>query len=128
MREDFPGGWAGDKVNLFTAAGRSAAQQDAFAYVSKLANYRRTHPALHSGKLMHFIPDAGVYTYFRYSDAGTVMVMMNSNKDEKTVDCGRFAERLKGFSSGVEVTSGAVVSDLKSVKIPGRTAWVVELK
>lgn len=128
VREDFPGGWAGDKVNLFTAAGRSAAQQDAFTYVSKLANYRRTHPALSSGKLMHFIPDAGVYTYFRYSDAGTVMVMMNPNKDEKTVDCARFAERLKGFSSGVEVVSGAAVADLKSVKIPGRSAWVIELK
>jgi len=56
------------------------------------------------------------------------MVLMNSNKDEKTVDTGRFAERLDGFSSGVEVTSGAAVADLKSLKIPGRTAWVVELR
>jgi hypothetical protein len=77
---------------------------------------------------MQFIPDAGVYTYFRYSDQGTVMVMMNSNKDEKPVDMARFAERLAGFSSGVEVTSGAAISDLKTLKIPGRTAWVVELK
>ena len=128
VRQDFPGGWAGDKVNLFAANGRDAAQQEAFAYVSKLANYRKSHPVLSSGKLMQFIPDAGVYTYFRYSAAGTVMVMMNSNKDEKTVDMARFAERLNGFSSGVEVTSGAVLADLKSVKIPGRTAWVVELR
>ena len=83
---------------------------------------------VHSGRLMHFIPVDGVYTYFRYSDAGTVMVMMNSGKDEKAVDMSRFAERLAGFSSGVEVVSGASIPDLKSVKIPGRTAWVVELK
>jgi glycosidase len=127
VREDFPGGWPGDKENLFTT--RTGAKAEAFDYVSKLANYRKTHSALHSGKLMHFIPNEGVYTYFRYNDAGeTVMVMMNSNKDEKTVDMARFAERLRGFSSGVEVTSGAAVSDLKSVKIPARTAWVVELK
>ncbi len=128
VREDFPGGWPGDKKNLFVAAGRNAQEQEAFRYVSTLANYRRTHPALHSGKLMQFIPDAGVYTYFRYSDAGTVMVMMNSGKDEKTVDLARFDERLAGFSSGVEVTSGAVLADLKTAKIPGRTAWVVELR
>ncbi len=125
VRADFPGGWPGDKKNLFTT--RSGAEAEAFDYVSKLANYRRTHPALHSGKLMHFIPEAGVYTYFRYSDAGTVMVMMNSNKEEKTVDTSRFAERLNGFSSGVEVVSGASLN-LKSVKIPGRTACVVELR
>ncbi|WP_226179093.1 glycoside hydrolase family 13 protein [Hymenobacter lucidus] len=128
VREDFPGGWAGDKKNYFTAAGRTGQAGEAFTYVSKLANYRKTHPALHSGKLTQFIPQDGVYTYFRYSDAGTVMVMMNSGKDEKPVDMNRFAERLNGFSSGVEVTSGTVVSDLKSVKLPGRTAWVVELR
>ena len=125
VREDFPGGWVGDKKNLFTT--RTGAEAEAFNYVSKLASYRKSHPALHSGKLMHFIPEVGVYTYFRYSGAGTVMVMMNSGKDEKTVDMARFAERTLGFSSGVEVVSGASV-DLKSVRIPGRTAWVVELK
>ncbi|WP_426058568.1 glycoside hydrolase family 13 protein [Hymenobacter sp. B1770] len=129
VREDFPGGWPGDKKNLFTAAGRNAQEQEAFRYVSTLANYRKTHPVLHSGKLMQFIPDAGVYSYFRYNDQGeAVMVMMNSNKDEKSVDTARFAERLAGFSSGTEVTSGAALADLKTLKIPGRTAWVVELK
>ena len=125
VRLDFPGGWAGDKENYFVK--REGTRAEAFDYVSKLANYRKTHPVLSSGKLMHFIPDAGVYTYFRYSDAGTVMVVMNSNKDEKTVDTGRFAERTKGFSGGVEVMSGAAV-DLKNLKVPGRTAWVVELR
>ena len=128
VREDFPGGWPGDKTNLFTAAGRNPAQQDAFAYVSRLANYRKTNPVLHTGKLMHFIPDAGVYTYFRYSDAGTVMVVMNSNKDEKTIDTARFAERMQGFTSGLEVASGAAISDLKTLRVPARTAWVVELR
>ena len=125
VRADFPGGFLGDKENLFTT--RTGAAAEAFAYVSKLANYRRTHPALYAGKLMHFIPEGGVYTYFRYSDAGTVMVVMNSNKDEKMVDAARFAERMQGFSGGTEVVSGAAV-DLQSLKVPGRTAWVVELR
>ena len=129
VREDFPGGWPGDKKNLFVAAGRNAQEQEAFRYVSTLATYRRAHPVLHSGKLMQFIPDAGVYTYFRYNDQGeAVMVMMNSNKEEKTVETARFAERMQGVTSGVEVTSGTAIADLKTLKIPGRTAWVVELK
>jgi glycosidase len=129
VRADFPGGFPGDKENKFTAAGRSAAEQDMFMLVSKLANYRKDHPALHSGKLMHFIPEDGVYTYFRYNDQGeTVMVMMNANKQDKTVDGGRFAERLTGFTSATNVVSGAAVSDLKALRVPGLTALVLELK
>nr|GFD27130.1 hypothetical protein [Tanacetum cinerariifolium] len=72
---------------------------EAFNYVSKLANYRKSHPVLSSGKLMQFIPQDGVYTYFRYNDNGEcVMVIANNTKDEKKVDGTRYAERTGGFS------------------------------
>ncbi|RZK96547.1 MAG: alpha-amylase, partial [Hymenobacter sp.] len=127
VREDFPGGFAGDKTNYFV--NRPGQAGEAFDYVSKLANYRKAHPVLSSGKLMQFIPQDGVYTYFRYNDAGEcVMVIANNTKDEKTVDGTRFAERTGGFSSGTEVVSGASISDLKTLKVPAHTAWVVELR
>ena len=96
--------------------------------MSKLANYRKAHPVQSSGKLMQFIPQDGVYTYFRYTDTDCVMVIANNTKAEKKVDSTRFAERTDGFSSGVEVVSGAVVSDLKTLRVPPHTAWVVELR
>ena len=126
VREDFPGGFVGDKVNYFTA--RPGPAGEAFEYVSKLANYRKSHPVLSSGKLMQFIPQDGVYTYFRYSANECVMVIANNTKDEKKVDGTRFAERTEGFSSGVEVVSGAAVADLKTLRVPAHTAWVVELR
>jgi len=127
VREDFPGGWAGDKTNYFAA--RPGPAGAAFDYVSKLANYRRTHPVLSSGKLMQFIPQDGVYTYFRYNEGGEcVMVIANNTENAKQVDGTRFAERTAGFSSGVEVVSGAVITDLKKLQVPAHTAWVVELR
>ena len=127
VREDFPGGWAGDKTDYFSA--RSGPAGEAFDYVSKLANYRKSHPVLSSGKLMQFIPQDGVYTYFRYNDAGEcVMIIANNTKDEKKVDGTRFAERTDGFASGVEVVSGATISDLKMLAVPAHTAWVVALR
>ena len=129
VREDFPGGWAGDKVNKFTAAGRTAQENEAFDYVSKLGTYRKAHPVLQTGKLMQFIPQDGVYTYFRYDEAGnTVMVMMNTATSAKTVDGTRFAERTSGFSSGVDVVTGSAVANLQTFNIPAQTAWVLELK
>ena len=127
VREDFPGGFAGDKTNYFT--NRPGQAGEAFEYVSKLANYRKTHPVLSSGKLMQFIPQDGVYTYFRYNDDGEcVMIIANNTKEEKQVDGRRFAERTSGFSSGVEVVSGAVLSDLNTLRVPAHTAWVVALR
>ncbi|HEX8657726.1 MAG TPA: alpha-amylase family glycosyl hydrolase [Hymenobacter sp.] len=127
VREDFPGGWAGDKTNYFVA--RPGPAGAAFDYVSKLANYRKTHPVLSSGKLMQFIPQDGVYTYFRYNEGGEcVMIIANNTKETKQVDGTRFAERTTGFSSGVEVVSGAAIADLKTLRVPAHTAWVVELR
>ncbi len=127
VREDFPGGWAGDQTNYFAA--RPGPAGEAFDYVSKLANYRKAHPVLSSGKLMQFIPQDGVYTYFRYNDGGEcVMVIANNTKDAKKVDGTRFAERTAGFASGQDVVTGAVISDLKTLNLPARTALVVELK
>ena len=126
VREDFPGGFVGDKTNYFVSRPGQAGQ--AFDYVSKLANYRKAHPVLSSGKLMQFIPQDGVYTYFRYMDTECVMVIANNTKDEKTVDGARFAERTAGFTSGVEVVSGAAISDLKTLRVPPHTTWVVELR
>ena len=126
VREDFPGGFAGDKVNYFIS--RPGPAGEAFDYVSKLANYRKAHPVLSSGKLMQFIPQDGVYTYFRYTDTDCVMVIANNTKDEKKVDGTRFAERTNGFTSGVEVVSGSAISDLKTLRVPPHTAWVVELR
>jgi len=127
VREDFPGGFAGDKTNYFVS--RPGQAGEAFDYVSKLANYRKSHPVLSSGKLMQFLPQDGVYTYFRYNENGEcVMIIANNTKDVKKVDGTRYAERTGGFSSGVEVVSGAAVADLKTLTIPAHTAWVVELK
>ncbi|MDB5130867.1 MAG: Cyclomaltodextrinase [Mucilaginibacter sp.] len=50
IRQDFPGGWDGDKTNKFTAAGRTEQENDAFNYVRKLANYRKNTMALQTGK------------------------------------------------------------------------------
>jgi hypothetical protein len=56
------------------------------------------------------------------------MIIANNTKDVKQVDGTRYAERTAGFSSGVEVGSGATVADLKTLTVPAHTAWVVELR
>ena len=35
------------------------------------------------GRFMQFVPDNGVYVYFRYTDKQTVMIVLNTSKEER---------------------------------------------
>lgn len=128
VRKDFEGGWADDKVNKFLASGRTEKENEAFDFVKKLANYRKTSEAITTGKLTQFLPQDGIYVYFRYTDSQTVMVIMSQSKDGKNLDTQRFAERMSGFTSAKNIMTDSSVGDLKSLKIPAMSITILELQ
>jgi glycosidase len=127
IRADFPGGWQGDKINAITGERLSKEQKDLQDYISKIQNWRKNKPVIHSGKLMHFVPEDGVYTYFRNNNDETVMVMLNNNETEKSVGTKRFAEILNGYKSGREIITSKEISVVSEIKIPAKTAMIIEL-
>jgi glycosidase len=127
-RRDFPGGWAGDKVNAFTGTGLTQQQADAQAYVRKLFNWRKTATVIHNGKLMHYGPEQHTYVYFRYGGGKKVMVALNKNKTDTALPTARFHEMLDGARSGVDVITGQRVSLDGQVKLPARSALILEIE
>ncbi|HEY0058289.1 MAG TPA: glycoside hydrolase family 13 protein, partial [Flavisolibacter sp.] len=127
VRSDFPGGWAGDKVNKFEAAGRTPREDSIFNYTKTLAQFRKTSSALKYGKLMQFVPEDGVYTYFRYDGKQTVMVVMNTGKEEKEIDPLRFAERLKGARRLRNIMGGTAPALSGNWKVPAQAIWIMEV-
>lgn len=126
VREDFPGGWKGDKDNKFTAEGRSKKENEAFNYVRDLANYRKNTPALQHGKLTQFIPRQGIYVYFRYDDKKTVMVVYNGSDKEQTFDTDYYAERIKGAKKAKDVITGETIN-IDKLTLASRASLVLEL-
>ncbi len=126
-RQDFPGGWAGDKVNAFTGQGLSARQREAQDYVKKLANWRKTQAVIHKGKLMHYGAEHDTYVYFRYDDKKKIMVAFNKNKTEMVLDTSRFVEMLKDVKRGKDVMSGQAYALEKTLTLPPRSALILEL-
>ena len=126
VRSDFPGGWPGDKSNKFTAEGRTDKENDAFNYVRKLANYRKNTTALQTGKMMQYIPQEGIYVYFRYDDKKTVMVVYNSTDKQQTTTAARYFERIKSAKKARNVVTDDIV-DLSELAIPGKSTLVLEL-
>jgi len=92
IRTDFPGGWKGDTINAFTGEGLSDDQKSMQEFMKKVLNYRKTSKAIHEGKTIHFAPVNGVYTLFRVMDDEVVVVVLNKNEEQITVDLNRFAE------------------------------------
>lgn len=69
-----------------------------------------------------------MYTYFRYNCKGSVMVILNKNTEEKTLNTTRFAESMNGVTSGTDIVSGMKINDLSGIKVPARSAMIIELK
>ncbi len=128
IRSDFPGGWPTDPINGFTGEGLSEAQKDVFEFFTKLLRWRKNNPVVHFGELTHFIPQDDVYVYFRHSDAGKVMVILNKNEEPNQLSLERFQEMLVGINSGKEILTGQTIELGNSVVIPGRTPMVLELE
>jgi glycosidase len=98
VRLDFPGGWREDKLNKFSFNGRTEKDNQIFSLIKTLATYRKTSSALTTGKFMQYLPEDGVYTYFRYDNNQTIMTVMNTSKLEKNISFNKFEERTNGFS------------------------------
>lgn len=128
VRKDFPGGFQGDRENKFLKNGRTDAENEAFDFVKKLANYRKATPALHSGKLMQFVPQDGVYVYFRYDGNKTIMIVMNSNEQPFSLETGRFQERLGTFARAKDVLTGTSRNLNEPLNLAARTAYVMEME
>jgi glycosidase len=129
VRLDFKGGWNEDASNnKFTSTGRSVAENSIFNWTKSLANFRKNSPAITNGKLMQFAPENGVYVYFRYDGKQTVMCILNGNDKPANLSAGRFQERLKGFTNGIEVATGKQVSLTGTIEIPAHYVYVLELK
>lgn len=128
IRSDFPGGWSGDAVNGFTGTGLSADQQRMQRFLKKLLNWRKNKTVIHQGKMLHFVPEDGVYTYFRYDKSDTVMVVMNKGDKKKSIDVTRFKEILGNRNAAINVLTAEQLSFAKPLSIDAKSALVLEVR
>jgi glycosidase len=128
VRKDFPGGWTGDSKNAFSGQNLTQQEKEFQEYTQKLAVFRKSSSAIGYGKMTQFVPENGVYVYFRHDDRQKVMVVMNTANEERTIELSRFSEMTKGFLIGKDILSTGSRELKDTWKIPAMTCWVLELK
>ena len=125
VRLDFPGGWEGDKKNAFKEQGLTNDESDFLHFVQNLGTFRSSSTALKTGEMMQYIPDNGLYVYFRYDQKQTVMCVMNTDSKSREVNLSNYSERTNGFNSGKEIITGNKVG--AQFSIPSMSMQVIEL-
>ena len=141
LRVDFPGGWPGDEMDLFSAEGRAKATKntdgltvpkgqaaDLFNYVSHLFQWRKTKEVIHNGKTMHFITRDNTYGYFRYNDTDVVFVYVNNSPESKNVPWTYYSEISEGLKGGVNVVTGERCDVSDATVVPSQSILIVEYK
>ncbi len=125
IRENFPGGsWPSSVVSRQS----SVVSDEGHAYLRTLLNWRKDSKVIHYGKLKQFVPQDGIYVYFRYLDDDAVMVLINKNKEDKLLDLGRFNEVLKDYEEGKDVITGEKYLLDASISVPSETGLILELE
>jgi hypothetical protein len=94
-------------------------------YVTTLANYRKSSSAITKGKLMQYVPDDGLYVYFRYDAKQAIMCVMNTSGKEKEIDFVKYTERTTGFIGAMNIVTGVSLGN--KFTIPAKRMWVLEL-
>ena len=140
-RIDFPGGWAGDATDLFSAEGRAAAggiyapAADLYNYTRTLFQWRKGCKAVQEGKTLHFLSRKNVgnrnitdntYSFFRYTDDEAVFVFINNALQERSLDWSHYTQFVSGPVTGRNVLTGEETLLQDGVVIPAKSALVVE--
>ncbi len=127
IRRDFPGGWETDENNAFSAEGRTDEQNEYFNFTKTLLNYRKNHEVLQFGKLLQYLPENNVYTYFRYNNKDRVMIVINNNPGSQKLDLSKYSEGIQGRKSGIDILTGKAIQLNNELEISGKTSMVIEL-
>jgi glycosidase len=127
IRSDFPGGWKEDSVNAFSGKGLTATQSGVQNYLKQLLNWRKSNPVIANGKTLQFAPFNGLYVYFRYNKEKTIMVVMNKNDKDVSVDTKRFAEIIQGKTTAENIMTGEKQTLKDGITVKGKTALVLQV-
>lgn len=128
IRSEFPGGWEHHQKNAFTGEGLSALEKEAQNFVRQLLQWRKNSSVVHNGNLIHYAPEDGFYVYFRYNEQGKVMVVLNKNKEKKSLGLDRFSNMIKNATVAHDVCNNKDINLDTTLEVPPRDILILELK
>jgi len=127
LRKDFLGGWEGDSINAFANENMSNQQTEAMSYLRSLIKLRNENAELQSGKLIQYIPNNGIYVYFRSSKNKAFMIVLNNTDKDRTLKLDYYKESLESFTTIKEFGKDELMKTPPQVQLKAKSATIYEL-
>ena len=127
VRRDFPGGFAGDKHNAFTAEGRTKEENAMFNWLSRLLHWRQGNEVVSKGKQIQFIPYKGVYVVARQYQGKTVLTILNGKRAAVEMDLSRYAEVIGNQTEARDVVTGKTIKLGDVLRLKPRETMIIEM-
>jgi hypothetical protein len=77
---------------------------------------------------MQFAPIRFVYTYFRYDDSNTIMVVFNRGEEAVTLETARFAERLGDSTHATDVITGKRIGIESAIELEPMSVIILDIE
>ena len=78
-------------------------------FMRSILQWRKSSKAIAYGSMKHFVPQNGVYVYFRSYEDEKIMVLSNNYSKSSVVELNRYEEELAKYKYGIDVITGKMV-------------------
>ena len=140
VRKDFPGGFPDDAHNCFlpplspmdsspqagAQKGRTKAEQQMFAWLSRLLHWRQNNPVITKGKQTQFIPYEGIYVIARQYQGKTALTVLNGTSKPATMLVKRYEEVIGSVKRAKDVLTGRYYDLSQDLQLKPRQSLVLE--
>ena len=98
-------------------------------FLRKILEWRKGSRAVTKGRMKHFIPQQGVYVYFRQYGDEKVMVVVNGTSKRVDIDLSQYMEELDGYALGIDViTDKKMRLDTLSFRVKSNDVLILNLE
>lgn len=130
-RRDFPGGFPGDAVNAFTAAGRVGTQAEIWNHLAKLGQLRRSLEPLRRGASLDLHDEDQQLAYARVTGTEAAIVAFNNSASPATLTFDvSMIKPIRDGSVLADQLGGTVRATVRqgkvSIQLPARSAVILK--
>ena len=100
-----------------------------YDFQSRLFQWRKHEPVLHTGRTMHFLARNNTYAFFRYNDQEAVFVFANAAEEPRIIPTETYKEILSKYKAiGLNPLTGERIDlDRKDLQVPALGTLIVKL-
>lgn len=104
-------------------------QLDMQSYVTRLFQWRKQQPVIHTGRTMHFYSNNNTYAFVRYNRGGAVLVLANASEEDRDMKLLQYREILDMYApEGREVMTGdAYNMEADVISLKPLSTMIIEL-